>query len=322
MSNSVENAKRFLDSLERFDLSTLIAHSQIEVGSDDWFRTVVHVRSPQPFAEAIRVLPQHDRKRIAEAILSDDPGASVPNDSALAGPSIDGLPALLPELIIQRYTRISVATGGERIQDVNDYYMARQTRLRETCAAAGIEYNNPNDDLWQWYRFYKERHGTYAERRNHVQEMFRKSIASASSRSSIPSAHREPTGWERVDRTLAKARAQLNVAIAEEDFQAIGLLCREVIISLAQAVYDPAVHAPPDGVMPSSTDANRMLEAYVHHVFPGHSYKELRAHARAAMALALNVQHRRTATRQLAALCVEAATSTSAVISIIAGRTD
>jgi hypothetical protein len=41
---------------------------------------------------------------------------------------------------------------------------------------------------------------------------------------------------------LSKARTQLETASAEEDCQAIGLLCREVIISLAQAVYDPTIH--------------------------------------------------------------------------------
>jgi hypothetical protein len=129
---------------------------------------------------------------------------------------------------------------------------------------------------------------------------------------------RTPTGWERVDRALAKARAQLERASAAEDLQAVGLLCREVIISLAQSVYDPAIHQPVDGVKPSLTDANRMIEAYVAHVFPGESNKEVRAHARASLALALNVQHRRTATRQLAALCVEGTASTVAVIFIIA----
>jgi len=117
---------------------------------------------------------------------------------------------------------------------------------------------------------------------------------------------------------LSKARTQLETASAEEDYQAIGQLCRGVIISLAQAVYDPAIHESLDGVRPSETDANRMLEAYIAHVFPGASNKEVRAHHRGSLALALNLQHRRTATRHLAALCVEATASTTAVVSIIA----
>src|SRR3546814_4225295 len=60
-----------------------------------------------------------------------------------------------------------------------------------------------------------------------------------------------------------------------------------------------------------------MLEAYIAYVFPGGS-NEVRTHHRASLALALNLQHRRTATKQLAALCVEATASTTAVVSIIA----
>jgi hypothetical protein len=148
--------------------------------------------------------------------------------------------------------------------------------------------------------------------------LFGPAIDAISSRSTLLLVQRETTGWERVDRALAKARTQLERASAEEDSQVVGLVCREVLISLAQAVYDPAVHPTLDGVEASSTDAGRMLEAYVASVFPGPSNKEVRAHARASLALALNLQHRRTATRQLAALCLEATASTVAVISIIA----
>lgn len=149
-------------------------------------------------------------------------------------------------------------------------------------------------------------------------ELFGPAIEAVAKRSSLLSEPREVTGWERVDRALTKARTRLESGSAEEDFQAIGLLCREVIISLAQAVYDPMIHESLDGVRPSDTDANRMLEAYIAHVFPGGSNKEVRAHHRASLALALNLQHRRTATKHLAALCVEATASTTAVVSIIA----
>jgi hypothetical protein len=35
------------------------------------------------------------------------------------------------------------------------------------------------------------------------------------------------------------------------------------MISLGQAVYDPSIHIPEDGVVPSATDANRMIKGYV-----------------------------------------------------------
>ena len=325
MSDSLDNARKFLESLQRTDLSKLISHSEVESGVSDSFWTEVIVRSPRPFAEAIASLPKHDRKRIAEAVVSDEGATSAPADIVnyeKPGPAVDGLAALLPELLIHQEMMIKVATGEASIQDVNDYYIARQVRLTSLCASSGTPYENGHADLWAWFHYYKEHFGSYAERRKYVRDLF-KSVINSVAFKTLPSVvAREPTGWERVDRTLAKARGQLDTASDEEDYQAIGLLCREVMISLAQAVFDPAIHVSEDGVSPSLTDANRMLEGYVGHSFPGESYKEVRAHARAALALALNIQHRRTATHKLAALCLEAATSATSVIAIIADRGD
>jgi hypothetical protein len=52
----------------------------------------------------------------------------------------------------------------------------------------------------------------------------------------------EPTGWTRVDRNVAEVRKRLETATTEEQFQAVGLLCRETLVSLAQAVYDAQLH--------------------------------------------------------------------------------
>lgn len=328
MANTTDSACNFLESLQRFDLSMLLRHcrasiEQLETALD-WFSDLedeaIIVRAPNPIADALRSLPLQDRKRIAEAILSAQQASRQHEDirvETLEGPNSTGAAALLSELLIHRAMMIDVATGGARIQDVDDYYRAREVRIRQSIPA-GVAYENPHAELWAWYRHWSAELPQYKDRRFYVRQLFGPAIEAIAKRSSLPSEPREATGWERVDRALSKARAQLETAFAEEDFQAIGLLCREVIISLAQAVYDPTIHETLDSVRPSETDANRMLEAYIAHVFPGGSNKEVRAHHRASLALALNLQHRRTATRQLATLCVEATGSTAAVVSIIA----
>jgi hypothetical protein len=80
-----------------------------------------------------------------------------------------------------------------------------------------------------------------------------------------------------------------------QDFQTIGLLCREVLISLGQAIYDPAVHTTEDGVAPSKTDGGRMIEAFLRTAASGGSNENVRKHARAALSLAVELQHKRTA---------------------------
>jgi hypothetical protein len=132
----------------------------------------------------------------------------------------------------------------------------------------------------------------------------------------------EPTGWPRVDRTVTEVRKQLENARNEEQFQAVGLLCREALISLAQAVYDPDLHPTLDGVKASPTDAKRMLQAYISVAFAGSANEYIRKHARAACDLAVHFQHSRTATFREAAACAEATTSIVNLIAIMAGLRD
>jgi hypothetical protein len=132
----------------------------------------------------------------------------------------------------------------------------------------------------------------------------------------------QPTGWQRVDRAVGEARDRLASARNEEQFQAVGLLCREILISLAQAVHVPIRHPPLDSREPSNTDAKRMLEAYIAVEIAGGANEEVRRHAHSALSLANALQHRRTATFRETAMCVEAITSIINVIAIVAGRRD
>ena len=130
----------------------------------------------------------------------------------------------------------------------------------------------------------------------------------------------EPTGWQKVDRQLHEVRARLDSAETEEQFQAVGLLCREVLISVAQEVFDPARHVVAEQIAVSDTDAKRMLDAILGSELDGAANEEARAHAKAAVRLALALQHRRTADFTTAALCAEATSSTVNILAVLAGR--
>jgi hypothetical protein len=127
------------------------------------------------------------------------------------------------------------------------------------------------------------------------------------------------TGWDKVDRHIKAAQKRLENATLEEEFQQVGLLCREALISVAQTIFDPERHHTLDGVKASPTDAKRMLEAVVAAHLSGESNEEARALAKAAVRLALALQHDRAADRRSAALCYE---STAAVIRLVVVLTD
>lgn len=219
-----------------------------------------------------------------------------------------------------RDTLVAVGTGREAIQDVNDNY--RRSYGRVSAELANRRVVNPirYADLWDWWG--QCRNGdlpTYASRRVFIGEIFNPLLNQIREGQSVSS---EPTGWPRVDRNIDEVRSRLASAENEEQFQAVGLLCRETLISLAQAVFDPARHHAADGVSPSSTDAERMLEGFIACELQGGSDEEARRHAKSALKLAVALQHRRTAIFRDAALCAEATTSVINLIAIVSGRRD
>ena len=130
----------------------------------------------------------------------------------------------------------------------------------------------------------------------------------------------EPTGWPKVDRQLGELQLRLRDAGNEEQFQAVGHLCRETLISVAQVVYDRERHPALDDVEPSRTDAKRMPDAFINVELVGSENAAMRKAARAAFDLSNELQHKRTATFKEAALSAEATFSMVRIIAILSGR--
>ena len=218
---------------------------------------------------------------------------------------------------------IAVATGGPRIQSKNDEYKERREIIRDKLQSLGKRDPNSFEDLWAWYgRWSSGDLPSYQSRREYVRNLYRpllEDLAGAPAPSPLEPS-REPTGWEKVDRTVDKLINSLAQAKDEEEYQAVGLLCRECLISLAQAVFDPTKHKPTDGTQPSETDAYRMLEAYFSREFPGSENEALRRHAKASLNLANQLQHKRTARYKDAALCSEATRTVVNIVAIASGK--
>ncbi len=218
---------------------------------------------------------------------------------------------------------IAVATGGPRIQARNNEYKERRELIQHKLKPLGKRDPNPFEDLWAWYgRWSSGDLPSYQSRREYVRKLYRpllEDLAGAPGPSSADPGS-EPTGWERVDRTVDKIITSLAQASGEEEFQALGLLCRECLISLAQAVFDPGKHTPTDNVKPSETDAYRMLEAYFSAEFAGAPNEALRRHAKASLNLANQLQHKRDATYKDAALCAEATRTVVNIVAISSGK--
>ncbi len=229
---------------------------------------------------------------------------------------------LLIEIEIQQGLMVAVATGKTRIEDANDEYKQRRHRIQNGLIERKINEPNPHADLWRWYGKWRKDLPNYQSRRDYVAELYEPIIEGIRQGRTLAGTELfdDPTGWERVDRGLEKIKRELAVASNEEEFQSIGLLCREALISVAQATYNPQIHTSTDGTKPSETDAKRMLDAYFAKELVGGSNEAARRHAKAALDLANDLQHRRTATFRDAALCSQATSTIVNLVAIISGR--
>lgn len=199
--------------------------------------------------------------------------------------------------------------------------MLRRERIDDALRERGLHDPNPYDDLWSWDAKWNSGDlPKYQHRRDYVSDLYKPLTELI--RSGRAALLAEPTGWAKVDAILRDVAADLANAKTDHEHQVVGLLCREALIALADAVHDPARHPPTDDKTASKTDAQRRLEAFFAVELPGSSNEEVRRLVKAALAVANAVQHRQGATLRDAALVAQATNGIVNLVAIIAGRRD
>jgi hypothetical protein len=128
------------------------------------------------------------------------------------------------------------------------------------------------------------------------------------------------SNFTRATRALEKAEMIIRQGVNEEDFQSVGLNCREAITSLAQSVFNPSEHLIEGEPAPSETDAKRMLEAFIQSTLSGKRNEVARRFAKSSLALANQLVHKRTASHDDAALCIDATSTLVAIVGRLAGK--
>ncbi|MHA2022498.1 MAG: hypothetical protein ACTSWQ_02440 [Candidatus Thorarchaeota archaeon] len=329
-------ARERLHRLRRFDLATLLKHAWYEIDSApdgfDWVDsyTPFIIKTPEPISKALNSLYNYDKKKIIDAVKAVDSEATTAgiqddNYNAIAISSegeIEDKTITIASLVLQRETLRAVGMGELQIQDVDDDYILRHEDLLGTFKLWDLEYTAEFVNLWDWYHYYKHNLESYAERRKYLYDLFDPLIMHFAGDIPEPVPPRELTGWERVDRALLKARRSLSTAVNEEDYQGVGLLCREILISTAQEVYDGTSQTTHDGIAPSDTDLVRMIEAFLSSSASGPRNANKRKYVKTSQELAVGLQHRRNATFRDAAVCLEATSSIVNTCAILSGVRD
>lgn len=230
---------------------------------------------------------------------------------------------LIAEVNYLKDIMISVSTGGQKIQDVNDQYQKRYNLVDKALKRLTLENSNSFKDLWQWYaRWSSGEMPQYKDRRAFIGEMYGNLLKELqeTEQPELLNVTVNLTGWERIDRSVKEIKMRLKQATTEEQFQTVGLLCRETIISIAQAIYNEEKHPTLDGIKASKTDAKRMLDAYIAVELSGGLNENLRKYARASNDLANELTHKRTANAKDASLCSSATISLVNLIGILEDR--
>lgn len=290
--------------------------------SDPFWSTatsILVISGQNEVCDALAILDDYTKKDICKAISAYDSDLVTIEDYSInkRGPSTDIKLNVICDGIILRQMLINSSTGKQRIQDINTDFKIKVAEFNHQYHSLNHKSEIPFDDLWSWYKYYKEKFGTYHERRNYIKELF-KEIFKNLIVVDISNPEAPPvTGWDAVDRILKKCANQFATAKITEDYQQIGLLCRETFISTASIVYNTEMGNSEDGTVPSKTDSKRMLEIYIENKLNGQSNQTIRKYLRSSIDLSNELQHKRTASKVDAAICLQATISVVKTIMFI-----
>ena len=329
------------------ELANLLSRAELDfIGIDEGF--TLHGDNMVTISKAMIVAPISDYDRLVtlskgdnELILRalqelwpyDEQGGGILitdvsyrlDSNSLIGDSQD-VDVLLEILTHIRHVMVDVSTGGRAINEVNPEFKEAYSQLTSRLMEKGMRNPVPYSDLWDWYGKWSSGDlPTYRSRREYIKGLFEpiERRIREGSFAADSSVFPEPTGWSLVDRQLGEVRSRLQAASTEEQFQAVGFLCRETLISLGQTVFNPESHPAIDDVKDvSKTDAKRMLDRYLAAEVTGRANALARKQARGSLELANELQHHRIATFREAALCAETTAFVVNLIAIVSGVRD
>lgn len=224
---------------------------------------------------------------------------------------------------IEKVTEILVKVStGTKIEELNKGYISIYSKLKLALNKLNIKNPNPYKNLWEAYQYWSTNLVTYADRRAYFTNLYQGVITTLKESNSYsnPSLHLSYTGWQELDRKIAEIKKRFKEAINEEQFNAIGAICRSTYITLANMVYDADIHKTLDGVIPSKTDYKRKLEAFINYNLEGSTNEMFRAHCKKTTALADELTHKTTANKTQTALTITALISVVNIIQILNGN--
>jgi hypothetical protein len=110
--------------------------------------------------------------------------------------------------------------------------------------------------------------------------------------------------WYKVESNLRSARISFQTADSTEDFQSVGIQCRNTILSLSEAVME--YQQLEERFSISNQNVEIIFERFFNAQFTDSSKDQFRAYTKACLKMSNALQHDRTSTYLQATLCIEA----------------
>lgn len=209
----------------------------------------------------------------------------------------------------------------------NNEYIRLYTELTDYFNKLNYTFSGLFRTLWEWHQFYKapgNNLSSYQNRILYIDNLFyeTEALLKNSPQNKVSETVRIDD-WEEIERRMIKIKKAVAAASDIEDFQSIGLQCREVIISIAKTVFNPNIHGAydDDGKTIGESDAVRQLANYIKHRLKGKENEELRSYAKVTNKMANLLTHGRTSTKIDMLLCVNATVALINFVGILEGKT-
>lgn len=223
------------------------------------------------------------------------------------------------DIIFLRDLLISTSTGEKRIENENDSYISTYEKVDSVISKLDLENPNPFKTLWESYNYWSSNLDSYAKRRTYFSNLYYEllKLINTSNVNDVVNIQLEYTNWDQINRTIADIKKQYNEAITCAQFNGIGAMCRNVYNSLADTIYKEEYHVDIDIPVPNENQYKSKLLEFVLYKLDGKTNEDFRSHCKKMIDLADTLTHKKTATRQQAALTINAVISILNIITIL-----
>lgn len=225
----------------------------------------------------------------------------------------------IKDVELLRNILIDTATGGKRIENINDNYITIYNKVDEVICKLDLENPNPFKTLWESYNYWSANLDSYAKRRVYFSNLYEEllKIIKTTNTDDVVNIQLEYTNWDIINRTIADIKKQYSEAKTNAQFNGIGAMCRSVYNCLADVIYKKEYHTDSNTDFPNDNQYKNKLLEFVQFKLDSQTNKDFRNHCKSTIDLADELTHKKTATKQQAALTINAVISILNIVSIL-----